>query len=208
MLLVDKSGSMSGNRIELAKEAAKATVGILQPTDKVGIGAFDDTVQSLVRMQSASNRARILSDVSRLRASGGTNIPAALSHAYETLAVTSAKLKHIILLTDGHSDSGNIFSEILPALRIENITVSTVAVGGQSDTTSLRRIAEGGGGRYYYTSDPYNVPRIFTKETSTVSRSSMVEEPFRPKVVRRAQVLEGISWSTAPYLLGLSLIHI
>lgn len=202
MLVIDKSGSMNGDRIELAKDAAKATVEILQRHDKVGVTAFDDGVQNLVRMQSASNRVRILSDISKLRASGGTNIPVALLHAYEQLAITPAKLKHVILLTDGHSDAGNIFTEILPAMRIEGITVTSVAVGGQSDTTLLRRIAEGGGGRYYYTNDPYNVPRIFTKETSTVSRSSMVEEPFRPSVVKRAQILEGIPWSAAPYLLG------
>lgn len=202
MLVVDKSGSMSGDRIELAKDAAKAAVEILTRNDKVGVVGFDDGVQPLVRMQSATNRVRILSDISRLRASGGTNIASGLSYAYEQLAMTPARLKHIILLTDGHSSQANIFTELLPAMRIENITVSAVAVGAQSDTTLLRRIAEGGSGRYYYTNDPYNVPRIFMKETSTVSRSSMVEEPFRARVVKRAQALNGIPWESAPYLLG------
>jgi Mg-chelatase subunit ChlD len=202
MLVIDKSGSMNGDRIELAKDAAKATVEILKRNDKVGVVAFDDGVQPLVRMQSATNRVRILSDISRLRASGGTNIASGLQYAYEKLALTPARLKHVILLTDGHSDSSNIFSEILPAMRIENITVSTVAVGAQSDTTLLRRIAEGGGGRYYYTNDPYNVPRIFMKETSTVSRSSLVEEPFRPRITKNAQAIKGIPWDKSPYLLG------
>jgi Ca-activated chloride channel family protein len=202
MLLIDKSGSMSGDKIELAKDAAKAAVEILQKNDKIGVGAFDDGVMPLVRMQSASNRARILSDIGRLAPSGGTNIAGALQHGFENLAITPARVKHIILLTDGHSDTQNIFTEIIPALRLEDITVSTVAVGSGADTTTLRRIAEGGGGRYYYTNDPYNVPRIFMKETSMVSRSSMVEEPFRPRVVKRAQAIAGIDFATAPYLLG------
>jgi Mg-chelatase subunit ChlD len=202
MLVIDKSGSMSGKRIELAKEAAKATVEILGKNDKVGVSAFDDSVQSIVRMQSAVNRVRILNDISRLQASGGTDIAAGLSQGFDKLSMTPAKLKHIILLSDGHSKPANIFSELLPAMRIENITVSTVAIGSQSATTLLRRIAEGGSGRYYFTSDPYNIPRIFMKETSTVSRNSMVEEPFRPKIVKQAQVLEGIPWDRAPYLLG------
>lgn len=202
MLVIDKSGSMSGDRIELAKDAAKAAVEILNRNDKVGVTAFDDGIQTLVRMQSATNRVRILSDISRLSASGGTNIASGLSSAYEQLAMTPAKLKHIILLTDGHSSQSNIFTELLPAMRIENITVSTVAVGAQSDTTLLRRIAEGGSGRYYYTNDPYNVPRIFMKETSTISRTSLVEEPFRARVVKRAQALNGIPWESSPYLLG------
>ena len=202
MLVVDKSGSMNGDRIELAKEAAKATVEILQKNDKVGVVAFDDAVQPIVRMQSAVNRVRILNDISRLRASGGTDIASGLSYGFEKLAMTPAKLKHVILLSDGHSDPANIFGELLPAMRIENITVSTVAIGSEAATTLLRRIAEGGGGRYYFTSDPYNIPRIFMKETSTVSRTSMVEEPFRAKVSKDAQVLDGIPWSRAPYLLG------
>ncbi len=202
MLAIDKSGSMSGERIQLAKEAAKAAVEILGKNDKVGVAAFDDSVQSIVRMQSAVNRVRILNDISRLQASGGTDIAAGLSHGFDKLSITPAKLKHIILLSDGHSKPDNVFSEILPAMRIEEITVSTIAVGSQSATTMLRRIAEGGSGRYYFTSDPYNIPRIFMKETSTVSRDSMVEEPFRPKVAKKAQVLEGIPWNRAPYLLG------
>lgn len=202
MLLIDKSGSMSNEKIELAKDAAKAAVEILQNTDKIGVGAFDDGVMPLVRMQSASNRARIISDISRLTPSGGTNIAAALQHGFENLAITPAKVKHIILMTDGHSDSQNIFTELIPALRLENVTVSTVAVGTGADTTTLRRIAEGGNGRYYYTNDPYSVPRIFMKETSMVSRSSMVEEPFRPRVVKRVQAIEGIDFGSGPYLLG------
>lgn len=202
MLVVDKSGSMGGDRIELAKDAAKAAVEILGRNDKIGVVAFDDGVQQLVRMQSATNRVRILSDISRLRASGGTNIAKGLESGYEQLAVTPARLKHIILLTDGNSSQSNIFTELLPAMRIENITVSAVAVGNSSDTTLLRRIAEGGNGRYYYTNDPYNVPRIFMKETSTISRSSLVEEPFRPRIVKNAQALKGIPWGSAPYLLG------
>jgi Mg-chelatase subunit ChlD len=202
LLVIDKSGSMSGDRIELAKDAAKAAVEILQRNDKVGVLAFDDGNMPLVRMQSATNRVRILSSIGRLGASGGTNIAGALQEAYEMLALTPAKLKHIIILSDGHSDQANIFSEVLPAMRIENITVSSVAVGAQSDTTLLRRVAEGGGGRYYYTNDPYNVPRIFMKETNTVARTSLVEEPFRPRVVKTAQALKGIPWASAPYLLG------
>lgn len=202
MLVIDKSGSMSGERIELVKEAAKSTIEILQSQDRVGVLAFDDGTMPLVRMQSARNKVRIISNISRLSASGGTNIAGALAEAYEELLLTSARIKHIILLSDGASDTANIFSELIPALRIEGITVSTVAVGGGTDTTLLRRMAQGGKGRYYYARDPYSIPRIFMKETSTVSRSSMVEEPFRPKIKKRAQFLNGIAWDSAPYLLG------
>lgn len=201
-LVIDKSGSMAGERIELAKEAAKQTVQILDDNDRVGVIAFDDGVEHLVRMQKATNRVRILSDISRLQPSGGTDIAHGLNAALETLMLTAARKKHIILLTDGYSNPGNIFTDLLPTMRIEGITVSAVGVGSESATTLLQRIAEGGGGRYYFTTSPYNVPRIFMKETSTVSRSAMVEEPFRPRVSKQAQALSGIDWASSPYLLG------
>ncbi|MBA2662197.1 MAG: VWA domain-containing protein [Bradymonadaceae bacterium] len=202
LLVIDRSGSMVGERMELAKDAAKAAVEALKPQDQVGIIVFDHAVDTIARLQPASNRSRILTQISRVDVRGGTDIAIALAEAYEQLAFASAKIKHVILLSDGESPPKNMFTEILPAMRIENITVSTVAVGDGSDTSMLRRIAERGNGRYYFTNNPYHVPQIFVQETNTVARSSMVEEPFRPKVVGRAQVLDGIPWAQAPFLLG------
>jgi hypothetical protein len=85
---------------------------------------------------------------------------------------------------------------------IEDVTVSTVAVGSEAATNLLRRIAERGAGRYYFTADPYDIPQIFTQETSKVSLSSMIEEPFRVRVVNNDPVLRGIDWQSSPYLLG------
>ncbi|MBH22916.1 MAG: hypothetical protein CMH57_00385 [Myxococcales bacterium] len=202
MLVIDKSGSMKGQRIELAKEAAKATVEILQRTDKVGVVAFDDGYDELVPLQSASNRLRIMGNLSRLQPSGGTKIAPALQQAYLNLEATRAALKHIILLSDGESDPANIFTELLPAMQASRITVSTVSVGREADRGLLKRIADGGGGRHYFTADPYSIPKIFTKETSQVSRSQLVEEPFRPRLTKAVQAVRGINFSNAPYLLG------
>ncbi|MFU8805790.1 MAG: VWA domain-containing protein, partial [Bradymonadaceae bacterium] len=202
LIVMDRSGSMAGERMELAKDAAKAAVEALQPGDQVGIVVFDHAVDTISRLQPASNRARIISQISRIQVRGGTDIAIALAEAYEQLAFASAKVKHVILLSDGISPPKNIFTELLPGMRMENITLTTVAVGDGSDTSMLRRMAEQGNGRYYFTNNPYAVPQIFTQETTTVSRSSLVEAPFRPRVVTRAQVLDGIPWAQAPYLLG------
>lgn len=202
LLVIDRSGSMAGERMELAKDAAKAAVEALKPQDQVGVILFDHAVETPIRLQPASNRSRILSQISRIAERGGTDIALGLAESYEQLAFASAKIKHVILLSDGESPARNMFTEILPAMRIENITVSTVAVGDGSDTSMLRRIAERGNGRYYFTNNPYHVPQIFVQETNTAAKSSMKEEPFRPTVTGRAQILDGINWGQAPYLLG------
>ncbi len=200
LLVIDKSGSMQGTRIEMAKEAAKAAVEVLQRNDKVGVIAFDDGYDEIVPMQSAANRVRILSDLSRLRTSGGTNIAVALQAAYLKLLETRASVKHVILLTDGKDDRAvSVFNDVMPGMAQDRITVTTVAVGREADKAFLRRVADQGNGRFYWTPDPYSIPRIFSKETSTVARTQFVEEPFRPRLVKKTQAVRGITF-TQPLL--------
>jgi Ca-activated chloride channel family protein len=170
--------------------------------DKVGVIAFEAAPETLVPLQSAANKTRIRSDIARMQPSGGTNIAPALQQAVLELAQTRAALKHIILLTDGASPPGNIFTELATLMQVERITCSTVAVGREADRSLLKRIADAGGGRSYFTADPYAIPRIFTKETSSVARTQMVEEPFKVRVARQSQSIRGIDFAGAPYLLG------
>jgi hypothetical protein len=84
----------------------------------------------------------------------------------------------------------------------ENITVTTVGLGGGVDENLLRTIADVGGGRFYKVADPQSLPRIFTRETEMVSRSAAVEEYFQPHVSSPADFLRGIDIGAAPFLHG------
>ncbi|MCB9727937.1 MAG: VWA domain-containing protein [Deltaproteobacteria bacterium] len=204
MLVIDRSGSMTGDKIELAKEAARATLDALQPSDKLGIIAFDSAPTVVVRLQRAANRLKITDNLARLSPSGGTNIRPALVQAYRALAGTQAKVKHIILLTDGQSTRTGIL-ELVSQSSADKITISTVAVGLNSDQELMMRVAEEGGGRYYFTDRAENIPKLFLKETSEVTRRALVEDPFRPVVARRfrnLQMFKGTGIERAPPLLG------
>jgi Ca-activated chloride channel homolog len=200
-LAIDRSGSMAGPKMELTKEAARATVEMLPPSDLVSISVFDSQAASIVHLQRASNRVRILSDIGRIQASGGTNILAGLREAFDELAPARARKKHIILLTDGQSPYDGI-PELIDAAAAQRITISTIGIGDGADQTQLRSIAIRGGGRYIQTRDPASLPRIFSRETSEVSRRSIVEEPTPVKVQKRAETLAGIPFETAPPLGG------
>ena len=202
-LVIDKSGSMAGTSIELAKEAAKSTAELLSSDDYLGVIAYDEEPSRVVRMQSARNRLRILADIGRLAASGGTRILPALDLAYQDLAVTRAIVKHTILLTDGVTQENPAdFEALVEAMRAEGITVSIVGLGAEVNRALLQRLANVGGGRAYFTRDAQNVPRIFMRETTTVQRSSAIEEYVTPVAVSRADFLRGIDLSSAPYLRG------
>ncbi|MBL8783627.1 MAG: VWA domain-containing protein [Deltaproteobacteria bacterium] len=204
MLAIDRSGSMAGQKIELAKQAAMATAGVLQPDDLLGICAFDSKPGELVSLQRAANRTRISDAVSRLRSGGGTNIFAALDFSYNELTKVDAKVKHIILLTDGQSSPGGII-ELASQAAFDRITISTVAVGQGSDQALLSRIAEVAGGRYYFTNSPESIPKLFLQETSEVTRKSLVEDRFVPRVdprFRGLQMFRGINVDALPSLVG------
>lgn len=200
-LVIDRSGSMTGLPLEMAKQAAKATADVLASDDLLEVIAFDSQPTRIVRMTAAKQRARIQSDIARIQAGGGTEIFPALDAAYQALSTTRAKRKHVVLLTDGQAPQNGI-RDLVQAMSAEEITVTTVGLGGGVDEALLRSISETGGGRFYKVSDPQSLPRIFTRETEMVSRSAAVEEYFQPRVVAPADFLRGIDLAATPFLHG------
>ncbi len=200
-LVIDRSGSMTGLPLEMAKAAAKATVGILSPDDLVEVIAFDSSPVRYVKMQPARNRSRIGSEIARIQPGGGTEIFPALDAAYQDMTVTQARKKHVILLTDGRAPTNGI-RDVASAMIAESITITTVGLGGDVDEQLLKMIADVGGGRFHAVQDPNNLPRIFTKETEMIARAAAVEEWFQVGQVGDAAFLRGIDVRTAPYLHG------
>jgi Mg-chelatase subunit ChlD len=200
-LVIDRSGSMQGLPLEMAKQAAKATADTLSADDLLEVIAFDSQPTRIVHMTPAKHRARIQNDIARIQAGGGTEIFPALDASYQALSTTRAKKKHVVLLTDGQAPQNGI-RDLVQAMAAENITVTTVGLGGGVDENLLRTIADVGGGRFYKVADPQSLPRIFTRETEMVSRSAAVEEYFQPRVASPADFLRGLDVGSAPFLHG------
>lgn len=201
VLVIDKSGSMQGDPIEMAKSAARGAVELLGRRDKVAVLAFDGDTFVISDMQPASNALKISDEIARIDAGGGTNMYPAMEMSFNMLQSTPAKLKHVILLTDGVSNPGD-FEGMAQQMASMKMTVSTVAAGGGADTELLQQIARTGKGRYYFTEDPAQVPQIFAKETVTASKSAIDEQPFLPIVIRATHALADLDMESAPFLLG------
>ena len=201
VLAIDRSGSMNGPKLELAKDAARATSEMLAPDDLIGVVAFDSQATPLVRLQRAQNRVRISADIARLTAGGGTQLLPPLQEAYQQLSSATAKIKHVILLTDGQAEYNGII-DLVNQMVAQKITVSTVGVGSGADQTLLTAIAENGGGRFYFTQDASSIPKIFTKETTQVAKSALIEERVRPVVSKFVELLDGVGIESAPPLRG------
>jgi hypothetical protein len=105
------------------------------------------------------------------------------------------------VLSDGRSEEGDYFGLARQA-RDAGMTVTTVAVGEDADMQTMQTIAEIGNGRFYAADRAENLPRIFTREAFLASRSTIIEEPFSPRLVRPTQATDGIDWAGAPQLGG------
>lgn len=199
-LVIDRSGSMNGQKLEAAKESARATAQVLSSSDLITVIAFDQEPTTIVRLQRASNRTRISSDIGRLNSGGGTDIRPALREAHEALETANAKVKHIILLSDGKAPYEGV-DDLVQDIRASRITVSAVGIG-QADRALLQRVSDNGDGRLYMTDDLAALPRIFMKETTEAQKSALVEDLVKAHVNKKVAMIEGTGVANAPLLHG------
>lgn len=200
-LVMDRSGSMSGQKIEICKSAAIATAELLSPDDYIGIYAFDSQVHEIVPMTKVTSTSAIANQISLLGSGGGTNIYPGMALAKESLTEVNAKIRHMIVLTDGQT-SGQGYQRLASQCHAEGITISTVAVGSGAQIGLLQSIAAAGGGQSYITMDPTAITRIFTQDTMTHTGRMIREEAFEPKLAEPHPMLKEWNESSTPPLLG------
>ena len=200
VLIIDKSGSMQGLPIDLARQAAKATVELLGKQDQIGVIGFDGQPYIVSELRSVMEAEYIKSSIDTLAAGGGTNMYPPMTAAFQMLDTANAKIKHVIILTDGRSQQAD-FHGIASEMANAGITISTVALGN-ADKQLLSSIAEIGQGRYYETTDPTTIPHIFTKETVETSRTAVKEDIFTVVQTGDHPMLSGMDESELPIVLG------
>jgi len=202
-LVIDRSGSMTGLPLAMAKEACIATLTALSADDLLEVIAFDSQPSRVVRLQAARFRAAIQAAVATIQPGGGTEIFPSLDMAYQDLAGTEARKKHIVLLTDGNAPSEGIY-DLSVAAFAEGITLTTVGLGQQTNRELLTMIAEAGGGRYHLAEDPTSLPRIFTREAELLSREAAPLDYLPVLAAKRPDFLAGLHLEALPYLRGLT----
>jgi Mg-chelatase subunit ChlD len=194
LLVIDRSGSMSGEKLEMSKMAARAALSMLGAYDQIGVIAFDTQATEVVKLQRiGADRQRIQARISRITSDGGTNMEPAMRQGYTALRNCKASVKHMIVLTDGQTFGAN-FERMASDERQRNITTTAIAVGPDADRQLLRNIALRGGGKYYEVTNPKAIPRVFTRETRRVLRPLIHEDPsgITPQTVGFHELLAGV----------------
>lgn len=201
VLVIDKSGSMQGAPIQLARMAAQSTAELLSARDQIAVIGFDGQPQVVCEMRSAGDRASIEAAIGSLAAGGGTDVYPAMAVAREMLETAPAKLKHMLILSDGQTQPADHIG-LTQSMADAGVTVSTVALGDGAARELMAAIAETGGGRYYETTDPTSVPQIFTKETMQASKSAIKEDLFGAVQSGDHPILAGYEQAELPFVLG------
>lgn len=200
VFVTDRSSSMArGGKFSILLRAVADTLGRIKDTAQVAVVMFDDFPEVVVGLTEAKNRDKIRKIVLSQRIGGGTSIYPALKEAHKQLKKSAAKLKHIILLSDGQSISMyDHYGYIVDKIASDNITISSIALGQDADKLELKRIAARTGGRFYFTDDISNVPKIFAQETENVTETNVIEQAIKVTEAKLVEALAGIDFSSAP----------
>ena len=200
-LIVDKSSSMEGRKMELARLAAIGAVKNLRPIDQVGVLAFDNTFEWAVPTRKAEDKDFITRIISGIRPDGGTQIAPALAEAYTKMRPIQAASRHIVLLTDGISEEGNSFTTA-NAAKNEKIPISTVGIGQDVNKAYLEKVATTAGGKSYFVIDLSQLEQILVKDVMEHTGSTTNEVPLSPEVTKKVEILNDVGIETAPQLKG------
>lgn len=200
-ICIDRSGSMSGEKLEMAKSASIAAAEVLTRSDSIGVWAFDSESHIVVPMTRLTSTAAVAGQIASLSSGGGTNLYPAMTDARNALQRVMAKIKHMLILTDGET-MGSGYETLASQCRSEGITISTVGIGQDVRMPFLQAIASLGGGQSYSTMDANSITRIFTQDTLMHTGRMIREEAFESKLSERHPILAGWDKFEPPPLLG------
>jgi Ca-activated chloride channel family protein len=187
-LVIDKSGSMSGDRIERAREAAQEAVRRLGADDIASLVVFDDRVRVLVPAGRVGDGSALSAAIEGITSGGTTNLHGGVSEGAEQLRrhIEESFTHRVLLLSDGQANVGPRTPEELGALGAalvrQGISVTTVGLGLDFNEDLMTRLARRSDGNTYFVEHSHDLARIFNEELgdvlSIVARRVVVEIDF------------------------------
>jgi len=172
-LVLDRSGSMGGAKIKLAREAVRQALQALRPDDRFSVVVYDDEITTVVESTLASAEARrnAMEKLSRIDARGSTDLHGGWLAGCEHLAgrLGAEGVGRCLLLTDGLANAGvtdrdELVSRAGAALRERRVATSTFGVGADFEERLLHGMADAAGGHFYFIEQPAQIPDLLTSE--------------------------------------------
>jgi len=169
-VVLDKSGSMAGAKLEKTKQAAMQLVDRLTPNDVFSLVIFSDEARVLVPAQKVTDKDALKEKIEGIQADGSTALYAGVKLGADQIEeyLSSKRINRVILLSDGLANVGPSTPRQLRRLGSElaerGITVTTIGVGDDYNEDLMAGLAEASDANYYYVQDTEKLPQIFAKE--------------------------------------------
>ncbi len=184
VIVLDRSGSMNGKKLDDAKKAALNLVSILSPSDRFALVTYSNTAVRLSDLAyvTPSTRKRLRAVISGISAGGGTNLGQGLTEGINLLAGSdkTGNIGRVILISDGLANQGitnpNALGNMASMAAKKDFSITTVGLGLDFNEQLMTAIADRGTGTYYYLENPSAFAAVFQKEfhhASTVAASSV-----------------------------------
>jgi Ca-activated chloride channel family protein len=175
-IVIDHSGSMQGEKIAKAREAARGLIERLGPSDRAALVQFDDTAEVLVPSipVDAAGRRRLEAGIESVRDAGGTNIHDGLVLGRDEVmrGLTAGTVNRVILLSDGNANVGVTdvpsLSRIASDASERGVRITTVGLGLDYNEDLMEQVADHGRGAYYYVKDALALDAVFAGELRAI----------------------------------------
>jgi Ca-activated chloride channel family protein len=169
-VVLDRSGSMTGAKLEKTKQAAMQLVDRLAPNDIFSLVIFSDEARVLVPAQRVEDKDALKEKIESIQADGSTALYAGVKMGADHLQefFSSKRINRVILLSDGLANVGPSSTRDLRRLGSDlaerGISVTTIGVGDDYNEDLMAGLAEASDANYYYVKDTEKLPEIFAKE--------------------------------------------
>ncbi len=169
-LVIDRSGSMGGDKISFTRQAAQFMVQNLGASDTLSVVLYNEYVETLIAPEKVTHKDVINQRIAAVKAKGTTNLSGGWLEGCNHVAqnLDALYLNRVILMSDGLANQGVTSTDKLVAMakqKLEQgISTTTMGLGADFNEDLLMAMADAGGGAFYFIESPEVTPQIFQEE--------------------------------------------
>lgn len=198
VIVLDRSGSMQGDKIGAARQAASRLLERLGAEDRMALVTYENSVHLVAPLtpMNSANRNHLLAAIGQIQADGGTNLGGGLQQGIDLFlnAPDSGRQRKIILISDGLANHGITDPQSLGRMAAvatdHHFAVSTVGVGLDFNELLMTTIADQGTGRYYFMEDPTAFAQVFEKEFQNTRQVAASDVEIRLPLAKGVQLVD------------------
>lgn len=169
-IVLDRSGSMTGQPLDLARQAAQLVVRNLRPEDLFALVTFESDARTLIPLQPCTDRQAMLDIVGRISSGGSTNLTGGWMLGRDELSkAPSHASRRLLLLSDGQLNQGIVDPAMVrqivaDGLELHHVRTSSIGFGESYNEDLLAELARVTSGQFYHVDSPEQLPAIFASE--------------------------------------------